>query len=108
MTVLDGTLRRRITSELVALSDHAAFSGFKMQRLTGDEGDSQCAKTGTSGFTSVVNICDPQEHAQAATKLRKMVGVGIKPTFKVDVVDTTSVRAIFRRTGDWRWQQVGI
>ncbi len=80
MTVLDGDITPQDISELVALSDHAAFSEPGLARLTGVKEMVQCAKTGTNAHKWSC-LCDPGV-AQAATGW-KMVGVSINRPSKL-------------------------
>ncbi len=80
MTVLDGDITPQDISELVALSDHAAFFRTGSGALNGRERDGQCAKTGTNAHKWSC-LCDPVV-AQAATGW-KMVGVSINRPSKL-------------------------
>ena len=85
MTVLDGDITPQDISELVALSDHAAFSEPGLARLTGVKEMASAlkqAQTLTNGHVYVTQGsagCDWLENG----------GRQHQPAFKVDVVDTT-------------------
>lgn len=79
MTVLDGDITPQDISELVALSDHAAFSEPGLARLTGVKemvSALKQAQTLTNGHVYVTRV------AQAATGW-KMVGVSINRPSKL-------------------------
>lgn len=79
MTVLDGDITPQDISELVALSDHAAFQNGS-GALNGRERDGECPKTGTNAHKWSC-LCDPRA-AQAATGW-KMAGVNINRPSKL-------------------------
>ncbi|WP_174508627.1 sugar kinase [Klebsiella oxytoca] len=91
MTVLDGDVTPQDISELVALSDHAAFSEPGLVRLTGlkePEAGLRQAQTITNGHVYVTRGsegCDWITHSV----LRH------QPGFSVDVVDTTGAGDVF-------------
>ncbi|MBJ3593669.1 sugar kinase [Salmonella enterica subsp. enterica serovar Saintpaul] len=91
MTVLDGDVTPQDISELVALSDHAAFSEPGLARLTGmkDPGaglkQAQMLTNGRVYVTRGSEGCDWLNHAMLQHQ----------PGFTVDVVDTTGAGDVF-------------
>ena len=91
MTVLDGDVTPQDISELVALSDHAAFSEPGLVRLTGindSEVGLKQAKTLTNGHVYVTRGSEGCDWIKNNT-LQHQFG------FKVDVVDTTGAGDVF-------------
>ena len=91
MTVLDGDVTPQDISELVALSDHAAFSEPGLARLTGindSEAGLKQAKTLTNGHVYVTRGSEGCDWIKNNT-LQHQSG------FKVDVVDTTGAGDVF-------------
>ncbi|HEE0084355.1 TPA: sugar kinase [Citrobacter youngae] len=91
MTVLDGDVTPQDISELVALSDHAAFSEPGLARLTGindSEAGLKKAKTLTNGHVYVTRGSEGCDWIKNNT-LQHQSG------FKVDVVDTTGAGDVF-------------
>ena len=91
MTVLDGDVTPQDISELVALSDHAAFSEPGLVRLTGindSEVGLKQAKTLTNGHVYVTRGSEGCDWIKNNT-LQHQSG------FKVDVVDTTGAGDVF-------------
>ena len=91
MTVLDGDVTPQDISELVALSDHAAFSEPSLARLTGindSEAGLKQAKTLTNGHVYVTRGSEGCDWIKNNT-LQHQSG------FKVDVVDTTGAGDVF-------------
>ncbi|WP_423061164.1 sugar kinase [Citrobacter portucalensis] len=91
LTVLDGDVTPQDISELVALSDHAAFSEPGLARLTGinDSGAGlKQAKTLTNGHVYVTRGSEGCDWIKNNT-LQHQSG------FKVDVVDTTGAGDVF-------------
>ncbi len=91
MTVLDGDVTPQDISELVALSDHAAFSEPGLARLTGindSEAGLKQAKTLTNGQVYVTRGSEGCDWIKNNT-LQHQSG------FKVDVVDTTGAGDVF-------------
>lgn len=91
MTVLDGDVTPQDISELVALSDHAAFSEPGLARLTGindSEAGLKKAKTLTNGQVYVTRGSEGCDWIKNNT-LQHQSG------FKVDVVDTTGAGDVF-------------
>jgi sulfofructose kinase len=90
-TVLDGDITPQNICELVALSDHAAFSEPGLARLTGvkERGSAlKQAQTLTNGHVYVTcgsEGCDWIEHGERQHQ----------PAFTVDVVDTTGAGDVF-------------
>lgn len=91
MTVLDGDITPQDISELVALSDHAAFSAPGLARLTGVKEWASAlkqAQTLTNGYVYVTRGsegCDWIENGERQHQ----------PAFTVDVVDTTGAGDVF-------------
>ncbi|WP_447215377.1 sugar kinase [Citrobacter pasteurii] len=91
MTVLDGDVTPQDISELVALSDHAAFSEPGLARLTGindSEAGLKQAKTLTNGHVYVTRGSEGCDWIKN-NALQHQSG------FKVDVVDTTGAGDVF-------------
>lgn len=91
MTVLDGDVTPQDISELVALSDHAAFSEPGLVRLTGlkdPEAGLRQAQTLTNGHVYVTRGsegCDWMNNS----------ALQHQPGFSVDVIDTTGAGDVF-------------
>jgi sulfofructose kinase len=95
MTVLDGDVTPQDISELVALSDHAAFSEPGLARLTGinePEAGLKQAQTLTNGHVYVTRGSEGCDWIKNNTLQHQ-------PGFKVDVVDTTGLGCFSRCAG---------
>ncbi|HAK49257.1 MAG TPA: ribokinase [Salmonella bongori] len=91
MTVLDGDITPQDISELVALSDHAAFSEPGLARLTGSSETLDAlkkAQTLTNGHVYVTRGSEGCNWLEKTT-------VRHQPGFTVDVVDTTGAGDVF-------------
>lgn len=91
LTVLDGDVTPQDISELVALSDHAAFSEPGLARLTGTkepEAGLQKAQTLTNGHVYVTRGSEGCDWIKNNTLQHQ-------PGFSVDVVDTTGAGDVF-------------
>lgn len=90
-TILDGDVTPQDIGELVALSDHAAFSAPGLQRLTGLEGETAALKKAqmlTKGHVYVTQGAQGCVWLDAGTLQHQ-------PAFEVQVVDTTGAGDVF-------------
>ncbi|WP_122029698.1 sugar kinase [Salmonella enterica] len=91
MTVLDGDITPQDISELVALSDHAAFSEPGLARLTGMSEAIDALKKAQMLTNGHVNVTRGSEGCNWLEK----AAVRHQPGFTVEVVDTTGAGDVF-------------
>ncbi|MDJ0034673.1 sugar kinase [Pantoea allii] len=102
-TILDGDVTPQDIGELVALSDHAAFSAPGLQRLTGLEGETAALKKAqllTNGHVYVTQGVQGCVWLEAGTLQHQ-------PAFEVKVVDTTGAGDVFHGALAFRLAQNG-
>lgn len=91
MTVLDGDVTPQDISELVALSDHAAFSELGLVRLTG-------LKEPEAGLRQAQTLTNGHVYVTRGSKGCNWIAHSVlrhQPGFSVDVVDTTGAGDVF-------------
>ncbi|NQS87235.1 sugar kinase [Pantoea allii] len=102
-TILDGDVTPQDIGELVALSDHAAFSAPGLQRLAGLEGETAALKKAqllTNGHVYVTQGVQGCVWLEAGTLQHQ-------PAFEVKVVDTTGAGDVFHGALAFRLAQNG-
>lgn len=103
MTVLDGDITPQDISELVALSDHAAFSEPGLARLTGMSEAIDALKKAQMLTNGHVYVTRGSEGCNWLEK----AAVRHQPGFTVEVVDTTGAGRCFSwRTGIWPGKRI--